>query len=56
MVQRTQVATPAAERHRQAVERELNKFEKQERELMAQERQERAAQLGLPYLVSRSGP
>ena len=47
MVIRTPVETKPDE-HKQEIERELSNFVKRENEFMARERQERAAQLGLP--------
>jgi len=48
MVQYTQAAaTPSDEQYRQAIDRELTNFEERERQLMAEERRERAAKLGL---------
>ena len=47
MVHRTQTLITAKERYRRDIECELAKFEKRENEFMAQERRERAAQLGL---------
>ena len=42
------------ERYLQAAAAELAKFEKREREFIARERRERAAQLGLPVFGLRS--
>jgi len=48
MVQYTQAAaTPSDEQYRQAIDREPTNFEERERQLMAEERRERAAKLGL---------
>jgi hypothetical protein len=47
VIQRTQIAIPSDERHRQAVQRELATFEKLENDFNARERKERAAILGL---------
>jgi hypothetical protein len=47
MAQQTPISTSSDERYRQAIERELAAFEKQENDFNARERQERAAKLGL---------
>ena len=47
MAQHTPISTSSDERYRQAIERELAAFEKQENDFNARERQERAAKLGL---------
>jgi hypothetical protein len=52
MVPLTQPATSAKKSHLRGVEEELAKFERCEREFMARERRERAAQLGLPIFWS----
>ena len=51
MAQRTQPAITAEERYREAIAKELSDFVDRERELMAQERQERADRLGIAHLV-----
>jgi hypothetical protein len=47
MAQHTPISTSSDERYRQAIERELAAFEKQENDFSAREREERAAKLGL---------
>ena len=48
-------AVPTAkEKYLRAVEEELKKFERREKDFMAQERHERAAQLRLPLSEARS--
>jgi hypothetical protein len=47
MVHRSQISSTERKRHRLQIQQELDKFEQCENELMAQERQERAKQLGL---------
>jgi hypothetical protein len=47
MAQQTPISTSSDEHYRQAIERELAAFEKQENDFNARERQERAAKLGL---------
>jgi hypothetical protein len=49
MVHRTQAATTEEERFREAIDKELADFERRECEFIAQERRERANQLGLPF-------
>jgi hypothetical protein len=49
MVHRTKVADTEEERFREAIDKELTDFERREREFLAQERRERANQLGLPF-------
>jgi hypothetical protein len=53
MVVRTPVEITSDEQYRQSIERELSNFVKRENEFMARERQERAAQLGLPLYSPR---
>lgn len=53
MVPLTQPATTAKKNYLRGVEEELAKFERCEREFMARERRERAAQLGLPIFGLR---
>ena len=54
MVVRTPVEITSDEQYRQNIERELSNFVKRENEFLTRERQERAAQLGLPlYSPSR---
>jgi hypothetical protein len=53
MVQRTKPATSNDERYRHDIDREFDKFIARERELMAEERKERADRLGLALLVYR---
>jgi len=47
MTERTQLTTSSDECYRQAVDKELEAFEKLENEFNARERKERAAKLGL---------
>jgi hypothetical protein len=54
MVQRTQISSSSEERYKRDIDRELAKFEKREKEFMAQQRRERAAELGLPVPSLRS--
>jgi hypothetical protein len=54
MVPLTHPVPTAKERYLQAAAAELAKFEKLEREFIAQERHERAAQLRLPLSEARS--
>jgi hypothetical protein len=52
MVVRTSIEIKPDEK-KQEIERELSNFVKRENEFMARERQERAAQLGLPLYSPR---
>jgi hypothetical protein len=54
VVQSTKVADMTDKRFREAVDKELADFERREREFMAQERRERANQLGLAAFFSSS--
>jgi len=56
MVRRIKIiSSPSEERYRRNVEQELAKFEKREREFVARERRQRAAELGLPVFERRPG-
>jgi hypothetical protein len=56
MVPLTDPAPTAKERFLRAVEHEFAEFEKRERDFVARERRERAAQLGLPVFLGLPSP
>jgi len=49
MTERSQLAKAPRDRLREAARKELADFERREKELREKDREERAAELGLPY-------